>query len=39
MRSPLLVDIRRVDTLANECRLVLYRLVHDGVQVVVCRDF
>jgi hypothetical protein len=38
MRGPLPVDVRRVDTLANECRLVLYRLVHDGVQVIVCYD-
>src|SRR3990170_4796296 len=33
MRRPLLGDVRRVDPLADECRLVLYSLVHDSVVI------
>src|ERR1700751_1726116 len=38
-RDSLLVDVRRIDSLADEGGLVLYTLVHDGVQFVIRHDF
>lgn len=38
MRGALLIDVGRIDSVTDQCRLVLDGLVDDGVQVVVCHD-
>jgi len=38
MRRAFLIDKRRVDTVLDQGRLVLYRLMHDGVQAIIRHD-
>ena len=39
VRRTSVIDVRRVNPVADQCRLVFYRFMDNGVQLVISHDF